>query len=420
MPIDDYLNRIGLGEGCPDAGRTVRDFLAEMEKGLSEEAGSSLLMLPGYISAWGEIVPDEQTAVLDAGGTNLRAASVVFCRDGEARVTGSAESLMPGKDRTITAEEMFLAMAEAVKPFIGPSGRIALCFSYAFRYCPDGDGLLMEVSKENRVEFEPGTSIAGGLISALRKLDVRGPLSVRVVNDTDAVLLSALASGERNCIGFVLGTGVNIAYMERTEEIGKLRGDLPPVMSVNTETAGFSLSDNAVPDLMLDRESELPGQHLFEKKVGGGYLGRLIALTGMLAAEEGLVSPELAENLGNAGRLKLSDVARFLEGEENVIASMCAGAEDADVLRSICTAVERRAGRLAACALAAVMSKMREGGTEGKITVAENGSTFRKNLVIRNACMEQLDALKDRTGSFEFISSENDTLKGAAASVFFG
>ena len=418
MDAREFLDRIGLGKDCVDPERHVNLFLREMEKGLRTEGGSSLLMLPSYIRGTGRPVPGGEAAVLDFGGTHLRAARAVFGEGGSVSVDGTAETAAPGTEGEISQEEMFLRMAEAVLPFLGPEGRIGVVFSNAFRYLPDGDALLLEMSKGSMVRFTPGTSVREGLIRALRGLGAEGPLRVRVINDTDAVLLSALAGGTVNAAGFVLGTGTNVAYMEKASRIRKEDCGDEGLVSVNVETAGFSLDNSAVPDRMLDRESGGEGIHAHEKKMSGAYLGRLAVLTGILAAEEGLASQSFADRLEREKSIRLGEAEKFLEGEESSLDGICASEEERALLARILEALERRAGTLAACDIAAVAARMRGNGAEGPVTVAVNGSTFHRNRIIREACAETLDRLRDRTGELVLVSSADGTLAGAAAAAF--
>ena len=419
MDAKGFLRRIGLGPDCVDAERQIGLLLREMEEGLRKEGGSSLLMLPSYVRGAGRPVPGGEAAALDFGGTNLRAARVRFDGRGKASVLGETVSAAPGTEREISQEEMFREMAEAVLPFLGPEGRIGVVFSNAFRYLPDGDGLLMEMSKGSRVRFVPGTSIREGLTGALRELGAEGPFRVRVINDTDAVLLSALARGNGNAAGFVLGTGTNVAYMERAANVLKEDCGREGTVSVNVETAGFSLDPVAAPDRLLDRESGTEGMHVHEKKISGAYLGRLAVLTGMLASEEGLASREFAGRLEREGKIRLEEAERFLSGNASSLDGVCRTEEERELMREILRALERRAGRLAACDIASAAARMRENGAEGPVTVAVNGSTFHRNRVVRESCLELLERLRDRTGEMVLVSSEGDTLAGAAASAFF-
>jgi hexokinase len=66
-----------------------------------------------------------------------------------------------------------------------------------------------------------------------------------LLNDTTAVLLggAAITAGQvyDSYIGFVLGTGKNLCYIEETAEIKKLGGSYPyDRMIVNTESGYFT------------------------------------------------------------------------------------------------------------------------------------------------------------------------------------
>lgn len=419
MDIRGYLEMKGFGGDCVDIEEFVSLFRGDMEEGLrTQRDGSALMMLPTYIAAKGDIVSGEPVAILDAGGTNLRAAKVVFDDGGAARILDSAYSLMPGRDREIDAREMFRVFAETVKPMLSDNGRLVLCFSYAFEYRPGGEAMLLEMSKEVHITGTEGCLIAEELEKALREQDVGGDLHIRVINDTDAVLISALTTGAKDVIGFILGTGTNTAYVEKTENIVKISAPDMERMSVNVESGGFGLWPSTDIDRTVDAENRYPGMHLHEKKIAGAYLGRIIALLCEGAAGTGLCSEKLSSGAAKAERFEMSQVGRFMEGLNGDLDALIESDKDAEFLREAVTAVERRAGRLAAGNLAAVILKMRDNGAEGEITIAENGSTFMKNEILRNACMEALESISDRLGAYRFIHTENDTLVGTAAASF--
>ena len=75
------LMDIGIHPDCIDAGELTEEIYRHMERGLQGEEGS-MMMIPAYLFADGEIRMDEPVAVIDAGGTNLRAAKVVFTENG--------------------------------------------------------------------------------------------------------------------------------------------------------------------------------------------------------------------------------------------------------------------------------------------------------------------------------------------------
>ena len=74
---EDFLEANGFVSQQLDRSALVATFLKEMEAGLKGEP-SSLAMIPTYVSPSGDLKRDTPVAVLDAGGTNLRAGTVSF------------------------------------------------------------------------------------------------------------------------------------------------------------------------------------------------------------------------------------------------------------------------------------------------------------------------------------------------------
>ena len=75
LDFTDALKVLKLHPDCIDTEELINKFVDEMEAGLDGKE-SSLLMIPSYMSAEGTIIYNEPVAVLDAGGTNLRVASI--------------------------------------------------------------------------------------------------------------------------------------------------------------------------------------------------------------------------------------------------------------------------------------------------------------------------------------------------------
>ena len=107
-----------------------------------------------------------------------------------------------------------------------------------------------------------------------------------------------------------------------------------------------------------------------------------------------------------------------LTDRTGALTALCTDGKDGDALETVILAVEQRAGKLIAANLAAVLIRMRRGGTQGVIPIAENGTTFQKALPLRKTCMEELQLFTDETGPYRFVAMEDDTLVGTAAAAF--
>ena len=80
-----------------DTDALLAEFDRQMDAGLAG-GKSSLAMIPAYVDADRAVKTDTPINVLDAGGTNLRVATVRFDATGKAKIEGLRKCAMPGTD----------------------------------------------------------------------------------------------------------------------------------------------------------------------------------------------------------------------------------------------------------------------------------------------------------------------------------
>lgn len=231
------------------------------------------------------------------------------------------------------------------------------------------------------------------------EIDALG-LPVRVaalVNDTVGTLMarSYTSPGKAGTLlGAIFGTGTNGAYVEKLERISKLqqkggKASSSPTgdMIVNTEWGSFdnplAVLPNTPFDAALDAASVNPGIQMFEKRVSGMFLGEILrrCLLSLLADPKvplfhdddsnendihsttnvapdsplyrqwGLDTSFLSITSGDSSA-GLKATRQALAREYGVSA---ASAEDAEAVRLIASAIGKRAARLSAVAIAAVI-----------------------------------------------------------------
>lgn len=226
-------------------------------------------------------------------------------------------------------------------------------------------------------------------------------LPVRVaalVNDTVGTLMarSYTSPGKTGTLlGAIFGTGTNGAYVERLERITKLTSQADAdsydtstgEMIVNTEWGSFDNGLSVLPDTPYDKGLDAvtpnPGVQMFEKRVSGMFLGEIlrrailalvkdpnvplfkgahsgtndlhstacIADDSPLYRNWGLDTSFLSTAHGDTSAgLRLTRQA--LDRELGVSA---ASVEDAEAIKELCTAIGRRAARLSAIAIGAVV-----------------------------------------------------------------
>ncbi len=428
--VEEFLKKYGMHYGAVDIGQGCRDFLRDMERGL-DGAESSLRMISTYINPEGDISVNEPVAVMDAGGTNFRVAVVSFDGDKKPIIEYFRSYPMPGSTGEITREEFYDAISGYLMPVIDRCSKIGWCFSFPTEILPNKDGKLLYFDKEVQVKGMDGDIIGDSLLQALENKGVKEHKTVVILNDTVATLLGGKAAcPERkfgSYIGFILGTGTNICYMEYNENITKLPelSSKPGITIINTESGGFAEAPRGSIDIDFDCSTADPGAQKFEKMISGAYQGSLLYEIISRAILEGLFSAEFSRYFTGVTGLTSRDINEFCLypfSDTNVLArGMCRLDPECDndriTMYYLIDMFIERAARLTAMSLAAVIIKSGKGRNPClPVCIAAEGTTFYKSAQFR----KHLDYyvkhyLNDKMGIFcEFIKVENSTLIGTA------
>lgn len=362
----------------------ISTFLSEMEKGLRGEQ-SSLRMIPAYVGVDGKVPQGASAAVLDAGGTNFRAAVVSI----PPKIEERRNQPMPGTESEVDEDTFYGAFAAELKR-VAPKAtakKFGWCFSYNADVTPDLDARLNCWTKGIRAPAIVGQYVGRELMKRL------GGGSVAVVNDTVATLLAAKATeGEKtysSYLGFILGTGTNTAYVERNANIVKVPGlDPKGSMIINSESGSFDKLSRSQFDLAMDAKQIDPGHNPLEKMIAGGYLGPVGLEVFKAAAKAKLFSERASAAIGGLGALATMDFDNFCagfkkEGRENPLDAIFADPDDARMARRIGAPVFERAAVLTAIHLAAFCIKS-GGGADASAPIAINadGSTYYKTRTV--------------------------------------
>ena len=362
----------------------ISAFLSEMERGLRGEQ-SSLRMIPAYVGVDGKVPQGASAAVLDAGGTNFRAAVVSI----PPKIEERRNQPMPGTEGEVDEDAFYGAFAAELKR-VAPKAtakKFGWCFSYNADVTPDLDARLNCWTKGIRAPSIVGQYVGRELVKRM------GGGSVAVVNDTVATLLAAKATeGDKtysSYLGFILGTGTNTAYVERNANIAKVSGlDADGSMIINSESGGFDKVARSQFDLSMDAKQMDPGHNPFEKMIAGGYLGPVGLEVYKAAAKARLFSERASAAIGGLGSLATMDFDNFCagfrkEGRENPLDAIFADPDDARMARRIGAPVFERAAVLTAVHLAAFCIKS-GGGADASAPIAINadGSTYYKTRTV--------------------------------------
>lgn len=421
MTAREFVKANGLAATERDFRRWVKDFKEEMTAGLAGEK-SSLRMIPTYLSA--EALPREgaPVIVLDAGGTNLRVALMEFVPGQGPKETYFQTVPMLGTTGTLTAEEFYDGLAALVAPIADKSEHIGFCFSFPCEILPNLDGRVLYFDKEVDVTGAEGTVLGEGLRAALERLDRPHRHHVAVINDTVAAQLGAMAQGAGGkgaYMGFILGTGTNICASFPNAAITKVPAlaAKPGSTVVNLESGGFDKLERSLVDLSFDATTAEPGVQVLEKLLSGAYQGPMVLAYLRSAAEEGVFSPQAAVRIGAIDSLQAKEISEFLvyPGQDNPLAFLVG--EDKDEALVILDAFFRRAARLTAATLAAVLDATGQATDPKKpVNIAAEGTTFYRCTLLNQYLREDMETLvAGKLGLYaQFVQGENPNLTGAA------
>ncbi|QDS70525.1 hypothetical protein FKW77_010304 [Venturia effusa] len=311
-------------------------------------------------------------------------------------------------------------------------------FSFPVNQIGINKGLLMRWTKGFDIEDAVGKDVCALLQTEIDALH----LPVRVaalVNDTVGTLMarSYTSPGKTGTLlGAIFGTGTNGAFVEKLDRVSKLVKNKTAdgsydsstgEMIVNTEWGSFdndlSVLPNTPYDIALDAETPNPGIQMFEKRVSGMFLGEIFrrAIVALMEDESvplfkdensslnelhstTCIEPDspLFKNWGvdssflslahGDSSLGLKTTRQALDKEFGINA---ASLEDAEAVKAIAGAVGRRAARLAAIAIGAIV--INSGRLEPSVSTA-------------SATTEQKDGLSVKRGEGSSEVDEDDVI----------
>jgi hexokinase len=415
-----FLKDNGLHVDQIDPDAVLDDFLAEMELGLVGE-NSSLAMIPTFISIDKPVPLLTPVIALDAGGTNLRVAAVMFDGDGNPMIDNLAKHKMPGSVGKLSKNEFFEKFVEFIMPFADKAESVGFCFSYPAEISPDRDGRLLSWTKEIQAPEVVGEFIGKSIFDRLEQKGYKRKFSF--LNDTVATLLAgkSIDSSQKysTYMGFILGTGTNTAYVELNRNITK-RQNLDPrgSQAINTESGNFSKCPRGPVDVEFDMSTENRGQYMFEKMISGAYLGGLCLLALKKAAVHNLFSQVGKHWVESRKELSTVEVDAILRDPSRGfnLGTAEMSAEDSELVRHLCSAICQRAALLAAINLSAAIIKS-EGGRSPSRPVCVNidGSVYFKIEGFSRTVEEYLSEILGPKGiSYESIYVKDSPLIGAA------
>ncbi|KAG0297494.1 glucokinase [Dissophora globulifera] len=382
----------------PDMLKAIKtNFIESMGKGL-ERDGETLAMVTSYVMGRLDGSEVGSYLALDVGGTNLRVVSVHLNGGGQI-ATRQTKYRINENLKVGDAKSLFDFMAVCVDSFLDEhqivvrgDSQIELGFTFSFPV------LQTSINRGTLITWTKGFNASGMVgkdpVAFLQDAFNRRHLPVRVaalVNDTVGTLLAHAYNHPETCMGIILGTGCNGAYIEKMSNITKWKGETPAEeMIINMEFGAFDKERVVLPltmfDNKMDRKSVNPNKQILEKMIAGMYLGEitrnvLLNLIDRRLLFEGNVSADLNQmwTFETAYMSTIeADNSPTLHATRKILESTLSFASttlnDRQVVKLIVELVGKRAARLSAAALAGILEHT--GAWQQKAAIGIDGSLF--------------------------------------------
>lgn len=271
--------------------------------------------------------------------------------------------------------------------------RLGFTFSFPVQQMGINKGKLIRWTKGFDIPDAVGKDVCALLQTEIDRLHL--PVKVAaLVNDTVGTLMarSYTSTGKhRSLLGAIFGTGTNGAYIEKLDKIKKpIPGEYVTAtgeMIVNTEWGSFDNQLNVLPDTpwdkALDVNSVNPGIQMFEKRISGMFLGEIVRLAVLDMIKDKKLSLFRDDNSSQNDLVTTTSIdansALYKQwGLDTAVMSVAAGdntpelsalrqelekslgvygasLEDAQAFKAVANAVARRAARMSAAAIGAIV-----------------------------------------------------------------
>lgn len=415
----------------PEQKYLIESIIADMQMGLDKEPDGSAMsgsqpMIPASGNIPEETPTNKSVIVIDAGGTNFRSCLVSFDANGVPSISELEKTKMPAIDREFSKEEFYDAIASNLAHLKDKASRIGFCFSYAMKITPDDDGQVIQFSKEVKAPEVIGTLVGKNLSEALVKQGWKKPEKITLLNDTMASLLSGAASipkGKKysSYIGIILGTGLNVAYVEY-DPIKKLAEKNPVKHIIVCESGVYNKFPQSTFDREIDKASVLPGYGMLEKLCSGAYFGKVAFGMIKCACNDNLFSEGFTSAYSKCEEISAFDVDSFMatpfNSETKLGACVDGGtAEDRDVLYMLMDTLYERSAVIVTGLLSSAILRSGKGTLPTQpICIEANGTMFWKGYRLYEKIVSKMkETLYDGYHRYyEIVEIENDITLGTA------
>ncbi|KAI9276641.1 hexokinase-domain-containing protein [Phascolomyces articulosus] len=386
----------------------IKHLLKEMESGLKHD-NTNVPMLPSWITRRPTGQEVGEYIGLELSGSSIRIYLVTL--HGKGKITTRQQKYPIHehlKKGSINALIDYLAVSvDSFLSFVGkgdcrhqePIG-LGFVISFPLHQTALNNASVIRWTKDFAVTNADGKNIVDLLQTGLDRRHI--PVTVEAT--CNGAVGCLLAHGYRSLdtlLSCTVSTGTNAAYWEQMANVQKCldpnkpkpmdSGDDVPEMIINTEWGSFGDENpEYLPRTMYDnrvnRESTNPGVHIFEKMISGLYLGEIARNIMTEFQDRGILfhgnySPDLnTPNTFEAAYMsaiesddtpELADTKHIMECILNVPSTTL---DDRRVVKQICELVGRRAARLTAAAISAIIQK--RDALEGGLTISVEGTIY--------------------------------------------
>lgn len=294
---------------------------------------------------------------------------------------------------------------------------LGFTFSFPVQQFSVTSSSLLTWTKGFQIPDAVNEDVAAHLQKALDELKLNIKVKA-LINDTVGTLMAHAYDNPKTVIGVILGTGTNAAYVEDMKNITKLNGE--GKMVINTEWGAFDSKCRVLPETSVDKKLDLsslnPGQQRFEKMISGMYLGEIVRLYLIEHIEskklfEGVLTQAFSKPYSFITKnMQVIESFQNQEEKQQCIRELFSHFGYVDLKNSdfetICCCirlVRRRAARLAAAGMYAILSKCNL--PRDRVAIAVDGTLWLRYPEFKRSLLEVLGELLGE--KMDLVSLEN-------------
>ena len=305
-------------------------------------------------------------------------------------------------------------------------------------------GILVNWTKSFNCDGVIGEDVVRMFNESIAKMNNLKVNVVAILNDTTGTLVKGSYDDPNCCIGLILGTGCNGAYLEKAERVHNWdKKENVNQVIIDSEFGAFG--DNGCIDFiktefdhMIDDQSLLPKSFTYEKYFAGKYIGELARLILLKLHQQDLLFYGKTVKLSEKGIFTSSDLSEIENDAFNAtkvfdslslngsyaktygIFSKLGISEENDINKSdlrivqyVCKVLSERCGLLVGVPLAVFLDRIDK---EGECAIAVTGSLYKYHPRLKMV-LEKYIAMALKKSSIRFYTFLSDDGSGKGAGL---